>query len=191
MSALPKSNIENNWTLAEYHLLAQSPDTKYEFAGGMILSMTGASLRHNRITRNVTVKLSNLLKGHPCEALPSDMRVRTPSGLYAYPDVTVVCGDVQIEVDHGLDTLLNPTVIVEVLSPSTADYDSRVKLDHYQTLASLHEYVLIDQAQPHIKTYSRHGEGQWLYTMVNGLDASIALPSIEVTLALADIYAQV
>ena len=131
------------------------------------------------------------MKGRPCEVYPSDMRVRvSPTGLYTYPDVTVVCEEAQFD-DENADTLLNPTVIVEVLSPSTAGYDRGGKFEQYRKLESVQEYVVIAQDRVHVEQHARQAEGQWLLSETDSVDDVITLPSIGCRLAVADLYEKV
>jgi Uma2 family endonuclease len=130
-------------TPEEYLARERQVDTKSEFYDGELFAKAGASRSHNLIVGNVTGELRAQLRGRPCEVYPADMRVKvSETGLYAYPDVVVVCGEPRFEDEH-LDTLLNPTVIVDVLSPSTEAYDRGEKFAQYRKLASLREYVLI------------------------------------------------
>jgi Uma2 family endonuclease len=119
------------------------------------------------------------------------MRVKvSPTGLYTYPDVTVVCGEPEFE-DADVDTLLNPKVLVEVLSPSTADYDRGGKFTHYRPLTSLQEYVLISQDRPLVEHYVRQGQDEWLLTDQRSLQDTVILPSIQCQLPLSEIYLKV
>ena len=149
------SQAKQQYTPEEYLALERQAQYKSEYYAGEIFAMAGASRWHNLIVANVIGELSLQLKGRPCTTYPSDMRVKiSPTGLYAYPDVTVVCGDAQVE-DTQQDTLLNPTLIVEVLSESTEAYDRGSKFAHYRKLASLLEYVLIAQTKSHVEHYVR------------------------------------
>jgi len=146
---------------------------------------------HHLIVTNVLRELSLQLKGRPCTTYPSDMRVKvSPTGLYTYPDITVVCGEARFE-DNQQDTLLNPTLIVEVLSESTEAYDRGGKFAHYRKLASLMEYVLITQTKPHIEPYVRQPDNRWLLAEADSLSDTIHLPSIDCHLALAEVYDKV
>ena len=117
--------------------------------------MTGASRKHNLIVANLVLEIGRQLKGRPCEVYPSDMRLRVPAtGLYKYPDVTVVCGAPELADEH-MDILLNPTVLIEVLSDSTERYDRGRKAENYRRIDSLQEYLLVDQTQPRIERYRR------------------------------------
>jgi Uma2 family endonuclease len=163
---------------------------KSEYLDGYITAMSGASRKHNRIAGNFYRKVSDQLENRPCEAFISDLRVRVNStGLYTYPDVTVVCGEPEF-LDDELDTLLNPTLIVEVLSPTTESYDRGAKFAHYRRLPSLNEYVLIDQSQVLVERYIRQGD-DWVFSALDDLDATLKLVSINCSLPLRDIYARV
>lgn len=179
-------------TAEEYLTAERIAEYKSEFDGGKILPMPGASRQHDRIAVDITTNLNVQLSGRTdCEVFSADMRVYVPlTGLYTYPDVTVVCGEPRF-TGFDVDTLLNPAVIVEVLSDSTETRDRGEKFAQYQTVPTLEEYVLIDQFRPRIEVFKRHTEGQWLYSRVDGLDASVTLASIGCTLALRDVYHRV
>lgn len=148
------SHAQQRYTPEEYLTLERQAQCKSAYYAGEIFATAGASRWHNLIVTNVLRELSLQLKGRPCTTYPSDMRVKvSPTGLYTYPDVTVVCGEAQSE-DHQQDTLLNPTLIVEVLSESTEAYDRGGKFAHYRKLPSLLEYVLITQTKPTSSTTS-------------------------------------
>lgn len=152
--------------------------------------MTRASRKHNLIVVNLATAIGGQLKGRPCEIYISDMRVKVNSRHYAYPDAVVVCPEPQFD-DHAFDTLINPTVIIEVLSPSTEAYDRTGKLRNYRAFASLQQYLLIAQDSAHVEQYMRKDGTAWLIDEVNGLDAVIELPSLQCTLSMLDIYDKV
>jgi len=155
-----------------------------------MFAMSGASEAHNIIVVNVSAEIRQHLKKRLCKPYANDMRVKvSPTGLYTYPDVIVVCGKEQFDDAH-LDTLLNPTLIIEVLSDSTEAYDRGRKFEHYRHLNSLVEYVLIAQHRPHVESFRRQLDQQWLLTECNGLDGTLRLQSIDCDLALAEIYAK-
>lgn len=181
---------QKRWTAEDYLAFERASDEKHEFINGNVYLMTGASREHNLIVFNLAVSLGTQLRGRDCEAYAGDMRVRVRPRDYVYPDLAVVCEPPQFE-DAQVDTLLNPTLLIEVLSPSTEQYDRGRKFESYRALASLREYVLIAQDRPHIERYVRQSHGEWLLSEANGLDASLELPSIGCTLALADVYAKV
>ncbi len=176
---------------AEYLEFERSSEIKHEYLNGNVFDMTGASRAHNLISGNVFASLHRQLRGKSCEVYHSDMRLKvSATGLYTYPDISVVCGEAQFR-DEQLDTLLNPTLIVEVLSPPTERYDRGKKFQHYRELDSLRELVLISQDSPIIERYVRQAEGKWLLRDAKGLDATLELTSIGCKLSLAEIYEQV
>ena len=178
------------YTPDEYLRLERAADHKSEFVNGRIYAMVGSTRWHNFIAGSVYAELRAQLRGRPCEVYSSDMRVKvSATGLYTYPDVSALCGEALIEDSRG-DTLLNPSVIVEVLSDSTEKYDRGGKFAHYRSLDSLREYVLILQNLPRVEQYVRDGE-LWTLKAINGLDASICIEILGCTLALADIYDRV
>ncbi len=173
-------------TGAEYLAQERRSATKHEFMDGETFAMSGASAAHNLIVGNLLAALHHQLRQRPCRVYPSDMRVQVADG-YVYPDVTVVCGRPQF---FDEDNLLNPSVIIEVLSPSTAEYDASGKFARYRRLVSAREYLLVAQHQPHILHYVKQTEQRWMLTEY--CDAAIfELPSIECTLSLAEVYEKV
>ncbi len=177
-------------TLEEYLAFERKATTKHEYLNGQIVAMSGASFAHNFLTMNVANQLYNQLIGGACQVAASDMRVKaTQTGSYFYPDVVVVCGEPRAE-DDTFDTLLNPTLIVEILSPSTETYDKGEKFEHYQQIASLKDYILISQDKVHIEHYCRQGAG-WLQTEFAELEDVLSLRSIDCELRLQDVYRRV
>lgn len=175
----------------EYLALERSGSTKHEYYAGEIVAMVGASKNHNVITGNIFASLHRQLRRRLCDVYPSDMRVGVgTAGLYMYPDLTVVCGTPRF-ADNQQDTLLNPTIIVEVLSPSTENYDRGKKFLHYRTLDSLQEYILIAHDTPRIEHYIRQTDNHWLLATTATLDSAIRLPSIECEVLLSDVYEKV
>lgn len=175
------------YTPEEYLRLERAADHKSELINGRIYAMAGASRRHNLIVGNVFAELRAQLRGRGCEAYVNDMRVKVSrTTLYTYPDVAALCGEPRFE-DDAVDTLLNPSVIVEVLSDSTEKYDRGEKFAHYRRLESLQEYVLVAQDTPRVEHYARHGE-HWLLSEISGPDATLRLASLGCEIALADIY---
>lgn len=178
-------------TPADYLALERKAETKSEYLNGHIYAMSGASRNHNRITINLAAMLHSRLKGKPCEPFSGDMRVKiSPTGLYTYPDVVVACGESRFD-DQQFDTLLNPTVIIEVLSDSTAAYDRGDKFAHYRTLESLTDYLLVAQDKPRIEHFSRQPNGQWLYSAADDADAQVEIATISCVLPLAEVYERV
>jgi len=178
------------YTPAEYLALERKADFKSEYYKGHITAMAGASREHNVIAGNLFRKIGNQLEGRPRESYISDMRVFIErTGLYTYPDVVVVCGEAQFEDDER-DTLLNPTMIAEVLSPTTESYDRGKKFGHYRQLNSLREYVLVAQDEVLVEHYIRQGD-HWVLTEFRNLDDRLRLTSIDCEVSLREIYARV
>jgi Uma2 family endonuclease len=199
MSSQPKIYL----TPEEYLAIERQAETKSEYFNGEMFplrgmgkshdafAMVGASRKHNIITANIIVALGQQLRDKPCEIYPSDMRVRVPAtGLYTYPDVVIAWGEPNFDDDY-VDTLLNPTLIVEVLSPSTASYDRTRKFGHYRKVESLAEYLLVAQDEYKIEQYVKQPDGRWLLSDISSLEARVELVSIQCTLNLADVYAKV
>jgi Uma2 family endonuclease len=177
-------------TPEEYLAFERGSDARHEYFNGETYAMTGASRRHSLIQTSISSSLFQQTQERPCEVHGSDMRVKvSATGLYTYPDVAVVCGEAELE-DSGLDTLLNPTVLIEVLSSSTEAYDRGRKFEHYQKISSLQEYLLVAQDRPRIEQYIRQPQG-WAYREAVGLDAELTLPSIDCTLWLKAVYQKV
>jgi Uma2 family endonuclease len=188
MTAQPKPFM----TEAEYLDFERASVSKHEYLAGDIVAMTGASEQHNLIATNVTAALHGQLRGRACRIYPSDMRIKVmQTGLHTYPDLTIVCGSSQFSVPTKRDTLINPTVIIEILSPSTERYDRGLKFQNYRTIASLQEYLLIAQDTPHIERFARNEMDQWVFADAVGIEATLEIPSIAALLHLRDVYEQV
>jgi Uma2 family endonuclease len=173
-----------------YLAIERRSEEKHEYHRGEMFAMGGASRQHTLIVGNIAGELRERLRGRPCETYMLDMRVLVrPTGLFTYPDVTVVCGEPRF-LDGVFDTLTNPTVIVEVLSPSTEAYDRGRKFDHYREIASLREYVLVAQDRMSISLYRREGD---LWTLRHASDAGgvVTLEAIGCELPLAQVYERV
>ncbi len=178
------------FTPEEYLLKERKAEFKSELRDGLIIAMPGASRHHCHISGNIFGELYIQLKSSHCEVFINDMRVRIPKKLtYTYPDVVVVCDEPLFEDDH-VDTLLNPTVIFEVLSPSTEHYDKNEKFLAYQTIESLQEYILVSQDEVKIEQYVRKND-KWDMTIFNSLNALFQLGSIACQLAIKAIYTKV
>jgi Uma2 family endonuclease len=185
-------------TAEEYLALERRSDERHEYLDGNVYAMAGETLEHGIICINLTRIISNQVLGKPCQVLSKDMRVRSgPSpeprritkGLYSYPDLVVVCGEPEFQDDHR-DILLNPRVIIEVLSPTTEAYDRGQKFLRYRTwLGSLIEYLLVSQNQPLIEQFTRRGDSEWgIAQPVSELQDSVNVPSIGCVLPLAEVY---
>lgn len=183
--------LKSYLTPEEYLEIERRAETRSEYLDGEIFAMTGASLSHNLIVTNLNGSLWLQLRRRPCQVTANDLRVHIPAtGLYTYPDVIVVCGEPRLTDEH-LDTLLNPTFMIEVLSSSTEAYDRGKKFEHYRTIESLAEFLLVAQDTPRIEQYVRQPDGRWLFTAIAGQEGTLALPSIECELSLAEVYEKV
>jgi Uma2 family endonuclease len=178
-------------TPQEYLAIERAADFKSEFFDGEMFAMAGTSKEHSRITVNLTIQFGNALKGRFCEPFSSDLRVKvSANGLYTYPDLTIVCGPVDVE-DEQADVLLNPTLIIEVLSPGTERYDRGKKFDLYRELDSLKEYVLVSQDQYRVEQFLRGNGSEWGYRVAFKEDDIVEFPSVGCSIPLKDIYARV
>jgi Uma2 family endonuclease len=179
-------------TEEEYLAIERRAESRSEFYNGEMFALAGASRRHNRIVTNLVAALGNKLRDRPCNVYSSDMRVRVSNtGLYTYPDVVATCGEEEF-ADDQQDTLLDPLVILEVLSDSTEAYDRGKKFEHYQNIGSLLTYVLVTQDAPRIERYVRQEDGRaWTYTESHGADAMFGLEAVGCELRLEDVYAKV
>lgn len=189
MSAKPKKKYISP---EQYLELEEFSEVRNEYFNGEIFGMAGASERHNTICNNISSELQQQLKKRPCKAYQSEMRVYIEkTGLYTYPDVLAVCGKPELLKYRGLESLTNPLLIIEVLSPSTADYNKGAKFDNYRTLDSLREYVLVWQDKVRVARYTKQKDGSWLLTDFIGENTEIVLSSIECKLLIEDIYDKV
>lgn len=185
------ANPQATHTVEEYLAFERASDTKHEYYAGQIVAMAGASYAHNLIAGDTYASLHAQLRGQQCTVLPSDQRLRiSPVGPLTYPDIMAVCGQPHF-TDERPDTVTNPTVIIEILSPSTDDDDRGRKTRHYRTLAPLQEYVLIAQDEYRIEHCVRAENGRWRFTEATDPAATIHLSSIGCTLTLADTYERV
>ena len=175
-------------SVEEYLAMERQSEARHEYLNGEVFAMTGARLRHNGIVANLAGIFYIQLRGRPCEVFVIGLRLQvTATGLYTYPDLVVVCGEPHL-ADAHLDTLLNPTVIVEVLSPSTEATDRGRKFAHYRTIESLAEVVLVSQERVQVERYTRQPEGGWLLFEARRLEDRLAIASIACELPLADVY---
>ncbi len=186
MSALSIERI----SVEDYFEIERTSQERYEYVHGEIFAMAGASDKHNIISANTFSSLHAQVRKRPCFAYNNDMRVRFSPTHYSYPDIAVVCGEKQIDV-YPLDTLLNPTVIIEVLSSSTETSDKTNKARDFRALASIQEYLFIAQDEIYIEHYARHDTHKWLLREITELSATIELKSIACTLLVDDIYEKI
>jgi Uma2 family endonuclease len=182
---------QSHLTPEEYLALERTAEYKSEYFAGEIFAMAGASERHVSIVANLMYILVGQLKGRPCKAYANDLRLKvSPTGLYTYPDVLVVCGAPRF-ADEQHDTLLNPVVLMEVLSESTEAYDRGKKFDHYRALPSVSDYLLVSQDQHKIEHFIRQSDNRWLFSAYMALDDVVEIPSIAGALPLRDVYDKV
>lgn len=176
---------------AEYLALERASETKHQFFDGEVFAMAGGSYVHALVSNNVAAELRSRLKGTPCQTFGSDLRVATPGGLYTYPDVTVHCGPPTF-VDEQSDTLTNPRLLVEVLSPSTERYDRGRKFEQYRGIRSLTDYLIVSQGHASVDHFfRREPDGAWLLMGHSGLEAQVTVENLGIVLPLSEIYAGV
>lgn len=178
-------------TASEYLVFERSSEEKHEYYRGEIFAMGGASRAHNTISLNIGSEFRQLFRDRDCVAFVADMRVKvSTTGKYAYPDVVVTCEEARFE-DEYLDTLVNPQVIVEVLSKSTESYDRGRKFEFYRRIESLSDYVLVSQDRIAAEHFWRHEDGTWQMRGLQALDERLELSTADCGLALKDIYHKV
>jgi Uma2 family endonuclease len=184
MGTLPVARL----TEEDYLVIERAASFKSEFVGGEMFAMAGGSARHARLASKILSKLDSQLEEHECAAINSDLRVRVPRGAQFYPDVSVVCGPIETHAGNK-DVYVNPVVIVEVLSPSTADYDRGLKFVLYREIESLKDYLMFHCDAIHVEHYTRQSNDSWLLQHYYGESAVVPLPSIQCELKLNSIYA--
>ncbi|MEO5593232.1 MAG: Uma2 family endonuclease, partial [Chitinophagaceae bacterium] len=178
----------NYITPQEYLLAERASEEKHEYYDGQVLAMSGARLNHNSISMNLFISIGHFLKGKNCRILPADMRVSTPShDTYMYPDGLIVCGESKLE-DDKFDTLLNPAVIFEILSPSTRGIDKGRKLFFYQQIPSLLEYIMIDSQKRFIQLARKQDNGGWTFENNSDAGSSLFIRTIDFSLSMDEIY---
>jgi Uma2 family endonuclease len=182
--------IKSHVSPEEYLAMERKAEFKSEYFDGCIYAMAGASAVHGLLTLDLSTALNSLLRSGPCQVMGPDLRVLVhPSGLYTYPDVVAVCG-VPEYMDDEHDTLLNPTLIVEVLSPSTESYDRGSKFAQYRRLPSLREYILVSQNLVVVECFTRQGD-QWILTILDKRSSVVSLASVGCDISLAEIFRRV
>jgi len=188
MSSKPK----RRYTLEEYFELDRNSEIKYEYWNGEIFAMVGGSPEHSQILVNLIGELRAQLKERPCRVFPSEQRVKVPaSPPYRYPDVAALCGKPEYEEIGGVKVLINPIVIVEVLSPTSERFDRGDKFTFYKSIPSFQEYILVAQHRPHITQFIKQADNKWLQSEVNDITGNLYLPTIDCTLALNEVYRDV
>ncbi len=175
-------------TEEEYLRLERAAEHKHEFVDGEIVAMAGGSPVHSLLAANWIAELAPKLRGRGCHVFTSDLRVRTPlTGSFLYPDVSVVCGGPRLR-QRAADILTDPRVVIEVLSPSTADYDRGKKFELYREIPELADYILVHADSPHVEHFAREPDASWIFREYRGLETSLAITSIDCIVQLADLY---
>lgn len=183
--AAPKYNFISP---EEYLAMERASEEKHEYYYGYVQAMSGARLKHNQIASNLYSDIGSFLKNKSCQILPSDMRVSTPSHeTYMYPDAQIVCGEPQME-DDSFDTLTNPSVIIEILSPSTQHIDKGRKFFFYRQIPSLKEYIMIDSKKRFIQTAIRQQDDLWKFEDLNETATELTIQTIQLSISMNDIY---
>jgi Uma2 family endonuclease len=181
---------QRRYSLDEYLAVEEASTIKHEYYDGEIFAMAGSSLAHNHITANILTFLRTGLRERECSAFGSDLRLRTPGGLFAYPDVMVICG--QVELTHGRpDTVTNPIILVEVLSQATRDYDRGDKFGHYREIPTLREFLLVEQDRLFVEHFQLGSNKVWTPTPAQAWDEAVMLSSINLSLPLSEVYQEV
>ncbi|MBW4612936.1 MAG: Uma2 family endonuclease [Desmonostoc vinosum HA7617-LM4] len=181
------STIKRSYSLDEYRAIEEKAEGRSEYRDGEIVPMPGGTLKHSRISGNIFAFLKFLLRDAQFEPINSDLRLWIPEYKRGvYPDVMVFDGEPQLNAERS-DEVLNPTLIVEVLSPSTADYDRLSKFRMYRSISSFREYLLVEQDELFVERYSKQAQG-WLLSEFNGLESSISFDSLSIKLPMAEIY---
>ena len=188
MSTQPK----HHYTLEEYFELERTSEERWEYFDGEIFCMSGVSRNHGELETNLITTLNIALRPRGCHVYPADIRVKVPAAPpYRYPDLSLLCDQPNFEKIGGVETLTNPEVIIEILSPSTEAYDRGDKFTWYKSIASLREYVLVAQHRPHVTHYVKDEGETWKYEELNDMRAELVLPSIDCVLTLSDVYRNV
>ena len=192
MATNPKDAPRHYYSLDEYFALENAGHVRYEYWDGDIVCMSGGSKEHTQIDGNVYHTLRLNLRSGSCRAFTSELPVKTPTLIpYRYPDATVGCGELKFEHIRGVDALLNPTLIVEVLSPTSAMRDRNEKFTTYKAIESFREYLLIAQDAPNVTHYVRQSDGRWESEVITDMRAEIVLSSVSCNLSMAEIYEDV
>lgn len=187
MVALPD---HSGWTIERYLDFERDQETRHEYIQGQVYAMAGASERHNQIASALNYLLYGQILDRPCQVFQRDMRVQVDEDAFFYPDIVVVCGTAHY-ANERRDILLNPTVLIEVLSPSAADYDRGRKFKQYGRLPGLKDYLLVSQEQIQVDHCTRQDKDTWILREFSGSEARIALPSVGCILLLSDVYRKV
>ncbi len=196
----PKAKMVSHFSEEEYLAMERASDVKHEYLDGQVYAMAGEMPAHGKISVNLVIEIGSQLKGSSCELFTKDTKVRTgpdpnptwpPKGLFSYPDVVIVCGEAKYH-DQYRDVLLNPKVIIEVLSEGTAEFDYSEKFRRYREwLPSLEDYILVSSLEILIEHFRKQPNGDWLLTTIKNLDALLKLESVGCEVRLSDVYARV
>jgi Uma2 family endonuclease len=187
--ALPEPSAR--LTEAQYLALERAAEFKSEFFDGEMFAMAGGTPQHSLIATNLAGEFRNRLKGGHCVAYNADLRVKVEAtGLFTYPDLSVICGPLRFAAGTD-DTVVNPTVIVEVLSDSTEAYDRGRKFEHYRQIPTLQDYLVVSQKGPRLEQFIRQAEGRWLLNEAAGMDQHLEVPSLRISISLAEVFANV
>ena len=179
---------KRKYTIEEYLELEQNSEEKHEYFQGEIFAMSGAKVNHNIIASNLLGELAHKLKGSSCRPFNSDQRIHIPDNtLFTYPDISIICGDIKTKDDDNWN-ILNPSVLIEVLSPSTKNYDMGGKFALYRDILTLKEYLLIDSEKIKVMIFRINKESHWELLEYNNLNEILPIISIEISIPLADIY---
>ena len=180
---------QHYYSLDEYFALEHAGDARFEYWDGDIFCMSGGTRAHGRISSNVVIGLGRDVRGGPCTAFTADIAIWTPTiPPYRYPDASVGCGELKFKNVKGVDALVNPVLIVEVLSPSTASHDLKAKFEAYRAIDSFRDYLLIAQDEPRVIHYSRQVDGEWTRRDVTDIEATLTIESIGCELRMRDLY---
>jgi Uma2 family endonuclease len=186
------AETRRRYSVEEYLAMEEKSPEKHEYRDGEIVAMAGGTENHSLICINITATLRNALRNKPCRVYDSNLRVAIPRDRrFVYPDGFVICGPSAFHPQAPNSAVTNPKLIVEVLSDSTEAYDRGEKFTRYRTIESLEEYVLVDQKSAHVEVFFRQNDGTWLLTPAAGVESTVHLRSLDVSLALAEVYAKV
>jgi len=184
---MPVAN-KNIVSASDYLIMERASTEKHEFYRGEVSAISGAGIQHNIIFSNTFGILSNQLKGKNCRPFGSDLRIHIPlNSLYTYPDISVVCGKIET-TDNTFDTIINPSIIIEILSATTRDYDKGGKFALYRDITSLKEYIIIDSEQVAVEKFIRNMDGSWQLTEFKQLTESFTIETVAISLLLKDLY---
>lgn len=172
----------------EYLELERTASVKHEYHKGEIFAMSGASLKHNRIFTNIFTDIGYKLKGKSCVPYGGDLRIHVPkNSLFTYPDISIICGEPEL-TDNKFDTATNPSVIIELLSQSTRNYDKLEKFSLYRDITSLQEYILVDTQKMHIEKHIRNSDKSWQLTDYKSMEDNLLISTVNISISLKDIY---